>query len=81
MENQRKNFSNKSFFQVMKSNFLDFLLIYIFVGVIPFVYSGFEFDKFGLGLLGLSLMVLASGVVLFFLYCLIVFFVSFFGKK
>jgi hypothetical protein len=70
VEIQNLTNQQKSFLSVLKSNFVNFFLIYIFVGAIPFVFAGFKFDKFGFGIPKLISITVIFGLALFFLYCL-----------
>ena len=46
VETQSANQQQKSFLSILKSNAVNFFSIYVFVGVIPFMFAGFKFDKF-----------------------------------
>lgn len=72
METQNTHQQQKSFFSILKSNAISFFSIYIFVGVIPFMFAGFKFDKFGFGTPKLIAITAVSGLLLFLLYCFFV---------
>ena len=72
VETQSTNQQQKSFLSILKSNGVNFFSIYVFVGVIPFMFAGFKFDKFGFGAPKLIAITAISGLLLFLLYCFFV---------
>ncbi len=67
-KNTNEDELSQSFKDTVKANGLNFLLIYIFIGAIPFVFSGFKFDQNNIGSTKLIFIAIALGLVLFFLY-------------
>lgn len=67
-ENTNKDELPKSFRDIVKANALNFFLIYIFVGALPFLFAGLKFDQKNIGSTKLIFIAVALGVAFFFLY-------------
>ena len=81
MDKQIGNSLQIPFLDILKSNAANFFSIYVFVGVIPFLFAGFKFDRLGLGTPKLIAIAVISGLVLFFIYCFLIYLKNLVLKK